>query len=122
MMYIIPELWEIIKDFLIVKPKEKSFPPYVWIFIKNYMLQEYWMRQYNSVLKELPKYTTFLYPEESVKAGEPFCVYTTATVFPQFVKTFHENSIVTRKDPMTTWTIYKSPIREADLQAWNKLI
>ena len=121
-MYIIPELWEIIKDFLIVKPKEKSFPPYVWIHIKDYMLQEYWMRQFNSVLKELPKYETFLYPNESVKSGEPFCVYTTATVFPQFVKTFHENSIVTIKDPITTYEIYKSPIREADLQAWNKLI
>ena len=82
------------------------------------MLQEYWMRQFNSVLKELPKYKTFLYPDESVKAG----VYTTATVFPQFIKTFHENGIVTMKDPITTYEIYKSPIREADLQAWNKLI
>ena len=65
-MYIIPELWEIIKDFLIVKPSEKSFPPYVWIHIKDYMLQEYWMRQFNSALKELPKYKTFLYPNTSL--------------------------------------------------------
>ena len=121
-MYIIPELWEIIKDFLIVKPSEKSFPPYVWIHIKDYMLQEYWMRQFNSALKELPKYKTFLYPNESVKSGEPFCVYTTATVFPQFVKTFHANVIATIKDPIVTYEIYKSPIREADLNAWNKLI
>ena len=121
-MYIIPGLSERRKKVLIVKPKEKSFPRYVWIHIKDYMLQEYWMRQFNSVLKELPKYKTFLYPNESVKAGEPFCVYTTTTVFPQFIKTFHANVIATIKDPIVTYEIYKSPIREADLQAWNKLI
>ena len=122
MMYIIPELWEIIKDFLIVKPKEKSFPPYVWIHIKDYMLQEYWMRQFNSVLKNLPRYNTFRYTKESIKSGYPFCVYSTATIKPRFVKTFHANVIATIKDPIVTYEIYKSPIREADLQAWNKLI
>ena len=49
------------------KPKKKSFPPYVWIHIKDYMLQEYWIKQYNSALKELPKYNTFLYPKTSTK-------------------------------------------------------
>ena len=92
------------------KPKKKSFPPYVWIHIKDYMLQEYWMKQYNSALKELPKYNTFLYPKTSTKNGKPFKMYTTATVFPQFVKTFHENGIVTIKDPIITYTIYKSHI------------
>ena len=115
MMYIIPELWEIIKDFLIVKPKEKSFPPYVWIHIKNYMLQEYWMRQFNSVLTELPKYNTFRYSEESLKSGYPFRVYSSATIKPRFIKTFHANVIATVKDPIITYEIYKRPGRPCRL-------
>ena len=108
-MYIIPELWKIIKDFLIVKPKEKSFPPYVWIHIKDYMLQEYWMKRYNLVLNELPRYKTLVYPEDASSsfAGKEFIVYTTATVSPQFTKTFQENGIVTKYKPIVTWSTFR---------------
>lgn len=120
-MYIIPELWEIIKDFLIKKPKEKSFPPYVWIHIKDYMLQEYWMRQFNSVLTELPKCQTYRYTDAWIKSGYPFCMYSSATIKPRFVKTFHANVIATNKDPIITYEIYKTPILESDLKAWKEL-
>jgi len=107
-MYIIPELWEIIKDFLIMKPKEKSFPPYVWIHIKDYMLQEHWVKKYNEVMKEMPIYKTFVYPRGTTYDGRPFTVYTSATKTPQFAKTFHTNMNVTMKNPIITYSIYEN--------------
>ena len=115
-MYIILELWEIIKTFLIVKPKKKSFPPYVWIHIKNFQLQGYWMKKYNEVMNEMPIYKTFVYPRgvlghelvDTTYGGRPFIVYTSATKTPQFAKTFHTNMNVTMKNPIITYSIYEN--------------
>ena len=32
------------------------FPPYVWISIKNFMFQEYWIKTYKQVVRRLPRY------------------------------------------------------------------
>lgn len=54
-------------------------PPYVWIHIKNFMLQAYWLRKYRETLRVLPK---------SDKNIWPGSVITTATEHPQFIKEF----------------------------------
>jgi len=110
MYFIIPELWLIIKDFLIRKPKEKSFPPYVWIHIKDYMLQEYWMHKYSKVLDKLPKYKTFLYNEKAAHSfrGRPLIIYTSATRYPQFIKEFETIAFGIEEYPIVTYTIYSS--------------
>ena len=32
------------------------FPPYVWISIKNFLFQGYWIKKYNQVVRRLPRY------------------------------------------------------------------
>ena len=54
-------------------------PPYVWIHIKNFMLQAYWLRKYGETLQELPK------SDKNICPGR---VLTTATKTPQFIKEF----------------------------------
>jgi len=84
-------------------PREKSFPPYVWIHIKDFLLQEYWIKKYNEVMKEMPKYKTYIYPQNSTKSGKPLIIYTSATIKPQFIKTFHINSFV--RHTIITWMV-----------------
>lgn len=107
-MFFIPELWDIIKIFLIRKTSPKFFPPYVWIHIKNFQLQEYWIKKYNKVIEEMPKYKTFVYPRGATYEGQPFIVYTSATKTPQFEKTFHTNVNVTMKNPIITYKIHEN--------------
>ena len=54
-------------------------PPYVWIHIKNFMLQAYWLRKYREALQILPK---------SEKNISPRWVLTSATKKTQFRKEF----------------------------------
>ena len=32
------------------------FPPYVWISIKNFLFQGYWIKKYKQVIRRLPRY------------------------------------------------------------------
>jgi len=73
-------------------------PPYVWIHIKNFMLQAYWLRKYRESLQALPK---------SDKNISPRRVFTTATKTPQFIKEFERAHL---HDRITTiYSIYNSP-------------
>jgi hypothetical protein len=90
-MFFIPELWEIIKSFLIRPPSEKSLPPYNWIFIKNFMLQGYWMKKYDMVVKEIPRWEEFYLTQTCEESKNPFYVISTATYPIQFKKEFQRS-------------------------------
>ena len=67
-------------------------PPYVWIHIKNFMLQDYWRKKKKKILLNLP---------ERKKLFE--CI-TTSTKKPQFRKEFVENSFNNRV--ATIYSVY----------------
>ena len=69
-------------------------PPYVWIHIKNFMLQDYWRRKKKIMLLNLP---------ERKKLFE--CI-TTATKKPRFKKEFVKNSF--DNSVMTIYSVYSS--------------
>ena len=123
MVFIIPELWSIIKNFLIRKPKEKSFPPYVWIHIKDYMLQEYWMRKYSKVLDKLPKSRKFVYDERATLSfrGLPLIVYTSAAQSPQFAKEFETITFGKEDYPIVTYTIHSYPLSPGAISISRKI-
>ena len=101
-MYIIDDVWQIIKDFLIIKPKEKWFPPELWRQIKNYQLgQEYWKQKFNYVIADLPKCKVITAP-----SGRIFKVWTTATRPIQFVKTFEIHDKMDFSYPIVTYKLY----------------
>ena len=87
-MFFIPELWGIIKSFLIRPPSENSLPPYNWIFIKNFMLQGYWIKKYDMVMREIPRWGDFYLTETCEERKNPFYVITTETHPIQFKKEF----------------------------------
>ena len=67
-------------------------PPYVWIHIKNFMLQDYWRIKKKKILLNLPK------------RKKLFECITTATKKPQFRKEFVENQFNNRV--MTIYSVY----------------
>ena len=67
-------------------------PPYVWIHIKNFMLQDYWRRKKKKILLNLPK------------RKKLFECITTATKKSQFRKEFVENQFNNRI--MTIYSVY----------------
>ena len=69
-------------------------PPYVWIHIKNFMLQDYWRRKKKIMLLNLP---------ERKKLFE--CI-TTATKKPRFKKEFVKNLF--DNSVMTIYSVYSS--------------
>ena len=52
------------------------FPPYVWISIKNFLFQGYWIRKYKQVVRRLPRYQNhatrkegaYYYPPPTISA------------------------------------------------------
>ena len=71
-------------------------PPYVWIHIKNFMLQDYWCKKKKKILLDLPKH----------EEAWPHLVLTTATKKPQFRKEFVKNQFDNRVT--TIYSVYSS--------------
>ena len=71
-------------------------PPYVWIHIKNFMLQDYWNRKKRSILDDLPKSDVDTFPH---------AVLTTAAKATRFKKEFERNPFNERIT--TVYSIYR---------------
>ena len=89
------------------------FPPYVWIFIKNYLFQEYWNKKYNNVIKDLPQWGGFYLTNTNKDRNRPFYVLTSAAKKIRLKKEFQRCVFPKKKSlklptrTMIVYSIYK---------------